>query len=73
MLYPCTVWEEGCHMTMTREQFEREGNYRLALQVMKTLRQRGLLNEIEFSKAKQRLIEKYEPVWGHYPDVVGIS
>lgn len=58
-------------MTLTREQFEREGSYRLALQVMKTLLQRGLLNENEFRKAKQRLIRKYNPVWGHYPEMVG--
>ena len=54
-------------MTLTREQFEREGSYRLTLQVMKTLRQKGLLNESEFREARQRLIEKYKPVWGHYP------
>ena len=58
-------------MTLTREQFEREGSYRLALQVMKILRQKGLLNESEFRKARQRLIEKYEPVWGHYPEMAG--
>ena len=60
-------------MTLTREQYEREGSYRLALQVMKTLRHRGLLNENEFKKAKQCLIEKYKPVWGHYPEATGIS
>lgn len=58
-------------MTLEREQFEREGRYRFALQVMKTLHRKGLLNENEFRKAKQRLIEKYKPVWGHYPDVIG--
>ena len=58
-------------MTLTREQFEREGSYRLALQVMKTLRQKGLLNESEFRKARQRLIEEYKPVWGHYPEMAG--
>ena len=73
MLHSFAVWEEGCHLTLTREQFEREGSYRLAIQVMKTLRQKGLLNESEFRKARQRLIEKYKPVWGHYPEVTGIS
>ena len=60
-------------MTLTREQFEREGSYRFALQVMITLRRKGLLNEQEFRKAKQRLIERFEPVWGHCPDVAGNS
>ena len=58
-------------MKLTREQFEREGNYRVAMNVMKTLLLRGLLNEAEFRKANQRLIEKYDPVWGQYPYVIG--
>ena len=57
-------------MTLTIEQFDREGNYRFALHVMKTLYRKGLLNENEFRKANQRLIEKYTPVWGHYPDLI---
>lgn len=60
-------------MTLEREQFEREGSFRFALQVMITLRRKGLLNEQEFRKAKQRLIERFEPVWGHYQDVAGNS
>ena len=56
-------------MKLGQEQFEREGNYRIALNIMKTLLKKGLLNESEFRKANQRLIEKYNPVWGHYPDV----
>ena len=57
-------------MTLAREQYERESSYRLALYVMKTLLRKGLLNENEFRKAKQRLIEKYNPVWGQFPDVI---
>ena len=60
-------------MTLAREQYERESSYRFALHVMKTLLRKGLLNENEFRKAKQRLIEKYNPVWGHYPDVVNAA
>lgn len=60
-------------MTMTRDQFEREGSYRVALQVMKTLLRKGLLTENEFKKANQRLIEKYNPVWGHYPEGSRVS
>lgn len=56
-------------MKLRQEQFEREGNYRIALNIMKTLLKKGLLNESEFRKTNQRLIEKYNPVWGHYPDV----
>ena len=57
-------------MKLTKKQMEREGNYRVALGIMKTCLRKGLLNEVEFRKANQRLIEKYNPVWGHYPDVV---
>lgn len=60
-------------MTLASEQFEREGSYRVALHVMKTLVRKGLLNENEFRKANQHLIEKYKPVWGHYQDVAGKS
>ena len=56
-------------MKLDREQFERESKYRIALNIMKTLLKNGLLNESEFRRANQRLIEKYNPVWGHYPDV----
>ena len=56
-------------MKLGQEQFEREGNYRIAMNIMKTLLKKGLLNESEFRKANQRLIEQYNPVWGHYPDV----
>lgn len=56
-------------MKLRQEQFERESNYRIALNIMKTMLKNGLLNESEFRKANQRLIEVYNPVWGHYPDV----
>ena len=56
-------------MKLGQEQFEREGNYRIALNIMRTLLKKGLLNESEFRKANQHLIDRYNPVWGHYPDV----
>jgi len=57
-------------MKLTKEQFEREGNYRLAVAVMRTLRGKGLLTEVEFCKANERLVDHYNPIWGHLPDVV---
>ena len=57
-------------MKLTKEQFEREGNYRLAVAVMRTLRGKGLLTEVEFCKAKECLVDQYNPIWGHLPDVV---
>ena len=57
-------------MKLTKEQFEREGNYRLAVAVMRTLRGKGLLTEVEFRKAKECLVDRYNPIWGHLPDAV---
>ena len=57
-------------MKLTKEQFEREGNYRLAVAIIRTLRGKGLLTEVEFCKAKECLVDRYNPIWGHLPDVV---
>ena len=57
-------------MKLTKEQYEREGNYRLAVAIMCTLRGKGLLTEVEFCKAKACLVDRYNPIWGHLPDVV---
>ena len=56
-------------MKLTKDQFEREGNYRIALHIISTLLGKGLLSHSEFQRAKILLIEKYKPVWGHYPDI----
>ena len=37
---------------------------------MRTLRGKGLLTEVEYCKANERLVDRYNPVWGHLPDVV---
>ena len=60
---------ENRKMKLTKDQFEREGNYRIALHIISTLLGKGLLSHSEFQRAKILLIEKYKPVWGHYPDI----
>ena len=57
-------------MKLTRGQFEREGNYRLAVAIMRTLLGKGLLTEEEYCKANECLVNRYNPIWGHLPDVV---
>ena len=57
-------------MKLTKEQFERESNYRLAAAIMRTLLGKGLLTDDEYRKANDRLVERYRPVWGHLPDVI---
>ncbi len=49
---------------MTREQFEREKNYRVALSVAKAMLACGLINERDFAKINTKLIVKYRPVFG---------
>ena len=56
-------------MKLTKDQYERECNYRLAVTVMKTLLGRGLLTKDEYRKADKRLVEKYNPVWGQLPEL----
>lgn len=57
-------------MKLTKEQFEREGNYRLAVAIMRTLFGKGLLTEAEYCRVNERLVDRYNPIWGHLPDVV---
>ena len=62
--------EDRNDMKLTKEQFEREGNYRLAVAIMRTLLGKGLLTEAEYCRANERLVDRYNPIWGHLPDVV---
>ena len=48
-------------MKLTKEQFEREGNYRLAVAIMRTLLGKGLLTEAEYYRANERLVDRYRP------------
>lgn len=52
---------------MNQDQFEREGNYSLAMAIIKTLQGKGLLTEREAEKVKKALIVRFNPVWGHLP------
>ena len=49
---------------MTKEQFEREKNYCVALSVAKAMLARGLINEKDYAKINTKLIAKYRPVFG---------
>ena len=54
-------------MKLTKEQYERECNYRLAVTIMKTLLGKGLLTNDEYRRVEKRLVEKFNPVWGQLP------
>lgn len=49
---------------MTHEQFEREKDYQVALMIAKALLSSGLINEQEYRRIKELLIEKYRPIIG---------
>lgn len=49
---------------MTKEQFDREKNYRISLAIAKTMLNRGLINDKDYQKIIAMLIVKYKPVWG---------
>ena len=49
---------------MTKEQFEREKNYRVALSVAKAMLSRGLINDRDYAKINSKLIAKFRPVFG---------
>ncbi len=52
---------------MTEEQYEREGNFSLAMAVIRALQKKGLLTASEFEKIREKLINRFNPIWGHLP------
>jgi len=55
---------------LTKEQFERECGYRLALSIMNSLREKGLITSKEYGHIEPILAQKFSPVWGGFPDVI---
>lgn len=49
---------------LTKEQFERELNYRAALSIAKQMREGGLVTPGEFVQTDRFLRRKFSPVWG---------
>lgn len=56
-------------MKLTQDQYDRESHFLIALSILHTLEQRGLLSQREFREATEMLLSRTNPVWGHYPDV----
>ncbi|MBQ8619935.1 MAG: hypothetical protein IJ418_20840 [Clostridia bacterium] len=55
---------------LTKEQFERECGYRVALSIMGNLHTQGLLTDKEYGKIEPILVRKYSPVWAGLSDVL---
>ena len=49
---------------LTKEQFERELNYRVALSIARQMREGGLVTPGEFVQIDRFLRRKFSPVWG---------
>lgn len=49
---------------MTKEQFEREKNYRTSLSIVNHLLNKGIITEKEYHKIDTILVQKHRPVFG---------
>ncbi|MCX7903055.1 MAG: hypothetical protein N2486_00945 [Caloramator sp.] len=49
---------------MTKDQFEREKNYRVSISIAKLMISKNIINEDDFEKIKMLLIDKYKPIIG---------
>lgn len=51
-------------INMTKEQFEREKNYRISQAITKSMLNKGLITDREYKKIDTILKHKYRPVFG---------
>lgn len=49
---------------MSKEQFKAEKLYQMSLFVAKTMLEKGIISENEYSKINTILLEKYHPILG---------
>ncbi len=49
---------------MTKQQFETEKSYQISIKLVEELHAQGILDDEEFEKVKEVLIERYKPVLG---------
>ena len=60
----CLETAEPAAPMLTKEQFERELNYRVALSIARQMREGGLVTLGEFVQIDRFLRRKFSPVWG---------
>ena len=49
---------------MTKEQFNREKNYRVSISIAKNLLDKGIISEKDYRKIDTTLAQKYRPIFG---------
>ena len=55
---------------LTKEQFDRECGYRVALSIMGMLRENGLITTKEYGQIEPILVRKFSPIWAGLSDVL---
>lgn len=55
---------------MTKDQFERESNYRLAFSIFRQLYARGFLTAEQLVSAREKLMERFNPPIAVLPDML---
>lgn len=55
---------------LTKEQFDRECGYRLALSIMGMLRENDLITSMEYGQIEPILVRKFSPIWAGLSDVL---
>ena len=62
--------ERAVSVLLTKEQFDRECGYRVALSIMGNLHAQGLLTDKEYRQIEPILSRKFSPVWAGLSDVL---
>ena len=55
---------------MTKDQFERESNFRLSFSIFQQLFSLGLLTKEQLAAAREKLVERFQPPIGRLPDML---
>ena len=55
---------------MTKDQFERESNFRLSFAIFQRLFSLGLLTKEQLAAAREKLVERFQPPIGRLPDML---
>ena len=55
---------------MTKDQFERESNFRLSFSIFQQLFSLDLLTKEQLDEAREKLVERFQPPIGRLPDML---
>ena len=58
---------------MTQDQLDREINFRLSFSIFQRLFANGLFTKEQFTAAREKLIDRFQPPIARLPDILGTS